>query len=69
MFSHLVQLVPREAENPTAHNSGFVYISRTPFDGRVPTAVESMRRSGVWEIHGSFWTPTSLPGVSGRLPL
>ena len=32
----LVQPLPREAENPTAHNSGYVYISRTPFDGGDP---------------------------------
>ena len=31
-----VQQLPREVENPTAHNSGYVYISRTPFDGGGP---------------------------------
>ena len=34
--SQLVQLLRSEAESPTAHNSGFVYISRTPFEGESP---------------------------------
>ena len=32
-LGQFVQPLPREAENPTPHNSGYVYISRTPFDG------------------------------------
>ena len=35
-FTQSVQPLPREAENPPAHNSGYVYISCTPFDGGVP---------------------------------
>ena len=36
--TQLVQPLPREAENPKAHNSGYcyVYISRTPFDVEDP---------------------------------
>ena len=63
----LVQSLPREAENPTAHNLGYVYISRTPFEflrGGVLTPVELIGQSGVREVHGIFLTPPSPPGVS-----
>ena len=51
--------------NPTAHNSGYVYISRTPFNGgRVPTFAELRGQSGVREIYGSFLTPPRAPRSS-----
>ena len=55
----LVQPLPRDAENLTAHNSGYVYISCTPFNGGggVLTSVELTGQSGIWEIHNSFLPP------------
>ena len=56
MILHLVQPLPREAENPTAHQSGYVYISRTPFDGGVP----HIRYS---RIDGAKWRTENLPFI------
>ena len=65
IVGQLVQPLPREAENPRVHSSGYVYISCTPFNNRGGlTSVHLIGQSGVREIHRSFLTRPSPPGVS-----
>ena len=60
-----VQRLPREAENLTAHNSGYVYICRTPFDADGPDARRIHRSK--WRT-GNQWFIFDPPEPPGCLP-